>query len=51
LFVACFRHKEIENGECGKRDRSQEKKAGVETKVMQDGTEREMEPPRAARKV
>ena len=37
MFIACLRHEEVEDAECGRRDRGKEEKARVRTKVMHDG--------------
>ena len=38
MFIACLRHEEVEDAECGRRDRGEEEKARVGTEVMHDGT-------------
>jgi len=38
LFIPRLRHEEVKDAECGRRNRRQEEKARVGTKVMHNGT-------------
>jgi hypothetical protein len=42
LFIACLRHEEVEEAECGRRDRGKEQEAGIGTKVVNDGISDEL---------